>query len=208
MASGAAFTFSYAETTELLVAAGADVVPFDPLHDEHLPAGSQGLVLGGGFPELHATPLADNRRLLGEIAALAATGAPIAAECAGLLYLARSLDGAPMAGIVPTDAAMSPRLSIGYREAVAVSDSSLCRAGLRVRGHEFHRTACAPRASGAAPAWAWQGSDGARVIEGFVEGGVHASYLHLHWAGVPGVAERLVTTAARTTSASLVGGST
>ncbi|MGY1705923.1 cobyrinate a,c-diamide synthase [Geodermatophilus sp. SYSU D00697] len=192
VAGGAAFTFGYAENAELLEAAGAEVVTVDPLRDEHLPEGTAGLVVGGGFPEVHAAELSANAALRAEVAGLAQRGAPVAAECAGLLYLARSLDGAPMCGVLPADAAMSPGLTLGYREAVALTDSVLAAAGTRVRGHEFHRTVVTPGA-GADPAWRWPGSG----PEGFVAGSVHASYLHLHWAGCPGMASRLVAAAAR-----------
>src|SRR3712207_376401 len=137
VAGGAAFTFGYAENTELLEAAGAEVVTVDPLRDEALPESTAGLVVGGGFPEVHAADLSANETLRADIAELAARGGPVAAECAGLLYLARSLDGVPMCGLLPTDAVMSPRLTLGYREAVALSDSVLAPAGTRVRGHEF-----------------------------------------------------------------------
>jgi cobyrinic acid a,c-diamide synthase len=190
VASGPAFTFGYAEHPELLAAAGAEVVPFDPTTDEALPADCAGLVIGGGFPEVHAADLSANEPLRHSIAALVASGAPVAAECAGLLYLARSLDGHPMCGVLDIEAAMTDRLTLGYREAVAADDSVLAAAGTRVRGHEFHRTECTP-ASGAATAWQWRG-DAGTVREGFVSGGVHASYLHLNWAGVPGLAGRFV----------------
>ena len=192
---GAAFTFSYAESEELLRAAGAEVVVVDPLRDERLPAGTAALVVGGGFPEVHAERLAGNAALRADVARLARAGAPVVAECAGLLYLARSLDGHPMCDVLDVEAAMTPRLTLGYRTAVAVSDSVLARTGERVRGHEFHRTACTPPAGGAggtAPAWQWSTSG----PEGFVAGGVHASYLHLHWAGHPHLAARVVAAAA------------
>ncbi|MFJ3365548.1 cobyrinate a,c-diamide synthase [Streptomyces anthocyanicus] len=189
MASGAAFTFSYAEHTELLAAAGAEVVTFDPLRDEELPEGTQGLVIGGGFPEVYASELSANEGLRKSVAELAFSGAPVAAECAGLLYLCRELDGLPMCGVLDAAARMSERLTLGYRDAVAVSDSALAVAGTRMRGHEFHRTAVEPGA-GAAPAWGMRAPE--RRVEGFVERGVHASYLHTHWAAEPGVARRFV----------------
>jgi cobyrinic acid a,c-diamide synthase len=192
LAAGPAFTFGYAEHPELLAAAGAEVVPFDPTRDESLPAGVSGLVIGGGFPEVHAVELSANAALRSDIAALARSGAPIAAECAGLLYLSRSLDGHPMCGLLDVDAAMGPRLSLGYRDAVAPSDSVLVAAGTRVHGHEFHRTLTTP-GSGTVPAWQWR-HDGV-VSEGFVQGSIHASYLHLHWSGVPGLADRFVSAA-------------
>ncbi len=189
VAGGAAFTFSYAEHTELLAAAGAEVVTFDPLRDEELPPGTAGLVIGGGFPEVYASELSANEGLRKSVAELALAGAPVAAECAGLLYLCRDLDGLPMCGVLDASARMSERLTLGYRDAVAVSDSALAGAGTRMRGHEFHRTVVEPGA-GAAPAWGMRAPE--RRVEGFVERGVHASYLHTHWAAEPGVARRFV----------------
>ncbi|MFE9672564.1 cobyrinate a,c-diamide synthase [Streptomyces sp. NPDC006259] len=189
VAGGAAFTFSYAEHGELLAAAGAEVVTFDPLRDERLPPGTDGLVVGGGFPEVYAAELSANEGLRKEVAALAESGAPVAAECAGLLYLCRELDGLPMCGVLDATARMTERLTLGYRDAVAVGDSVLAGAGTRMRGHEFHRTVVEPGA-GTAPAWGVLAP--VKRVEGFVERGVHASYLHTHWASSPGVARRFV----------------
>ncbi|MFJ5778471.1 cobyrinate a,c-diamide synthase [Streptomyces sp. NPDC093094] len=189
VAGGAAFTFSYAEHTELLAAAGAEVVTFDPLRDEELPEGTRGLVIGGGFPEVYAAELSANEPLRKAVAELALGGAPVAAECAGLLYLCRELDGRPLCGVLDATARMSERLTLGYRDAVAVSGSVLAAAGTRMRGHEFHRTVVEPGA-GAAPAWGVRAPQ--RRVEGFVQQGVHASYLHTHWAAEPGVARRFV----------------
>ncbi|MYV43375.1 cobyrinate a,c-diamide synthase [Streptomyces sp. SID1328] len=187
VAGGPAFTFSYAEHAELLDAAGAEAVTFDPLRDERLPEGTRGLVIGGGFPEVYASELGANESLRKEIAALALSGAPVAAECAGLLYLCRELDGVPMCGVLDAAARMGERLTLGYRDAVAVGDSVLAVAGTRMRGHEFHRTVIEPGA-GEAPAWGVVAPR--RRVEGFVQQGVHASYLHTHWASEPGVARR------------------
>ena len=92
MAGGPVFSFRYTETTELLTAAGAEVVTFDPLHDP-LPEATSALYLGGGFPELHAEALSANEALREQVAAEIAGGLPVVAECAGLLYLCRELDG-------------------------------------------------------------------------------------------------------------------
>lgn len=194
VAGGAAFTFSYAEHAELLAAAGAEVAPFDPLRDEQLPPGTQGLVIGGGFPEVYAPDLSANAPLRTAVASLAASGAPVSAECAGLLYLSRAIDGKPMCGVLPAEARMTERLTLGYREAVALRDNALAVAGTRVRGHEFHRTVLEPGA-GAEPAWGLTHPE--RRVEGFVTGGVHASYLHVHWAAEPSLAGRLTASAAR-----------
>ncbi|HEU5331744.1 MAG TPA: cobyrinate a,c-diamide synthase [Actinocrinis sp.] len=198
IASGAAFTFSYAEHAELLAAAGAQVVPFDPLHDEKLPDEARALVIGGGFPEIYTPELSANVALRSAVRELAESGGVIAAECAGLLYLAESLDGAPMCGLVPAAAAMTKQLTLGYREAVAPAGNVLCDAGTRVAGHEFHRTKLDAGAGDGTPAWLWASDrvTGEKVAEGYVHGRVHASYLHLHWAGTPSIATRIVREAA------------
>ena len=190
VAGGAAFSFSYAETAELLAAAGAEVARVDPLRDEALPPGTAALVLGGGFPEVHVADLAANERLRADVARLARAGRPVIAECAGLLYLARELDGQPMCGVLDATAGMTARLTLGYRDATAAADSVVAPAGAAVRGHEFHRTAVDPPHS-PDPAWMVGGRP-----EGFVRGSVHASYLHLHWAGYPQLARRVVEAAA------------
>ena len=192
VAGGRAFTFRYAETEELLDAAGCDTVVVDPLQDRSLPAGTAGLYLGGGFPEVHAADLSLNRSLVAEVRGAVADGLPTVAECAGLLYLCRSLDRVPMVGAVPADAAMTERLTLRYPEAVAASDSLLTRAGERVTGHEFHRTHVTPVAgdgsgprAGLGPAWLVDGAP-----TGFAGPTLHASYLHTHWAGHPQLAAR------------------
>ncbi len=117
VAGGAAFTFGYAEHTELLAAAGLEVAVVDPLNDEHLPDGTAALVLPGGFPEEHVAALSANTPLRAAVADLAASGAPVHAECGGLLYLCADLDGAPLCGVLPATAAMTgpahPRLPRG-----------------------------------------------------------------------------------------------
>jgi cobyrinic acid a,c-diamide synthase len=108
------------------------------------------------------------------------------AECGGLLYLCSSLDDVPLAGVLPAAAVMTGRLTLGYRDAVALTDSVPFAAGQRVTGHEFHHCSVTPRA-GVAPAWGWRGGE----PEGFVVRGVHASFLHTHPAGNPGAVARL-----------------
>lgn len=203
VAGGAAFTFGYTETLELLRAAGAEPVVVDPLVDTALPPGAGGLLLGGGFPEVHAADLAGNLELRAAIAAHARRGGAISAECAGLLYLARELDGAPMCAVLPASARMTPRLELGYRDAVGGG----AFAGLAVTGHEFHRTQVSPAAGadqGWAPAWTLSGGAGGPARpEGFARGRVHASYLHVHPAGAPELVARFVR-AARSASAGAV----
>jgi cobyrinic acid a,c-diamide synthase len=141
---------------------------------------------------LHAELLSANAGLRADIAAF---DGPIVAECAGLLYLCRELDGAPMVGRIDASAQLSPRLTLGYRAAVAEHDSCVAQAGQRVHGHEFHRTRTTP-GYGVNAAWRFAGepavADRGGARDGFVTPRLHASYLHTHWAGQPTAAERFV----------------
>jgi cobyrinic acid a,c-diamide synthase len=192
VATGPSFSFLYRENLELLEGAGAEVVTFDPTTEEDLPAGTDVLYLGGGFPETYAEVLSTNVRMRESVRAFAAGGHPVVAECGGLLYLVRELDGHPMCGVLDVGATMTDRLTLGYREARALADSPLAERGADVRGHEFHYSAIEPGA-GERPAWELAG----RGQEGFVSGGVHASYLHTHWAATPELPRRLVRKASR-----------
>jgi cobyrinic acid a,c-diamide synthase len=196
VARGPAFSFHYEENLELLRAAGAELVDLDPLADEELPPRTGALVLAGGFPEAFGEQLSDNWALRAEIAAFARRGRPVLAECGGLLYLARELDGRPMCDVIDVEARMSERLTLGYREAVAVADHPVWPTGAAVRGHEFHYSRVEPAAGPGTPAWTLRARGAARP-EGHVAGAVHASYLHTHWAATPEVAGRLVASAAR-----------
>jgi len=187
VAGGPAFTFGYPEHRELLAAAGAEVAEFDPLADNALPDGTDALVIGGGFPELYAAELAANDAMRADIAGRAAAGMPVVAECAGLLWLSRSLEGHPQCGVLAATAEMSPKLTLAYREAVALTSSPLAEAGTVVRAHEFHRTMIQP-AHGDSPAWRLHDSS----EQGWATETLLASYLHVHWAGLPGAAPRLI----------------
>ena len=189
VAAGAAFTFGYAERDELLRAAGAEIVEFDPITGT-LPPTTAALVLPGGFPEQYAAELAANAMVRAQIAELAAV-APVHAECGGLTYLMSDLDGHPMCGVLPGSATFTKRLTLGYRDAIAPADSMLFTAGQRVTGHEFHRTTV-QFTDPVAPAWLLRTDGGAPAGEGALVAGVHASYLHTHPAATPLAVRRLV----------------
>ncbi|OBH84658.1 cobyrinate a,c-diamide synthase [Mycobacterium scrofulaceum] len=195
MAAGKAFTFAYAEHIELLRAAGAEVVEFDPLADP-LPDGTDAVVLPGGFPEQFTAELSANQVVRRQINELAAAGAPIHAECAGLIYLATELDGHPMCGVLAGSARFTPHLTLAYRDAVAVVDSPLYAAGQRAVGHEFHRTAVTFSDS-YQPAWMYRGNGTDAMRDGVAHAGVHASYLHTHPAAAPQAVARFVAHARR-----------
>lgn len=195
VAGGPAFSFHYAENHELLAAAGAELVPFDPLADEELPPRCGALLLAGGFPEVFGAELSENWALRAEVAAFARRGRPIVAECGGLLYLSTELDGRAMCDVVPARAWMGEKLTLGYREATSAADHPAWPRGTIARGHEFHYSSVDPASGDVSPAWTLR-ARGRERAEGFVLGGVHASYLHTHWAATPEVATRLVGAAA------------
>ncbi|WP_230414893.1 cobyrinate a,c-diamide synthase [Micromonospora tarapacensis] len=146
LAGGPGGSFSHAETAELLRAAGAEVVTLDPFADEVLPAGTSALVVGGALPESYAEQLSANRRLCIAVAELARTGRPVVAEGAGLLWLARELDGLPMCGVIDAIGSLREGLVVGYREATAESDSVVAARGEVVTGHKEHRAVLNPGA--------------------------------------------------------------
>ncbi len=134
-----AFCFYYADNFDILRAFGAELVPFSPLADEKLPEGIDGLYLGGGYPELHAAQLAENHTMRARIRAAVLGGLPTIAECGGFLYLHRTLDDAAMAGVLDADAHLTKKMQpFGYVTLTARRDNLLCRAGERIRAHEFH----------------------------------------------------------------------
>jgi cobyrinic acid a,c-diamide synthase len=191
VASGPAFSFTYPDNLEALEQAGAELVPFDPSEDAHLPPRLDGLYLGGGFPEVFAPALAANRSLLADVRLQVGQGLVTWAECGGLLWLCRSLDGHRMAGVVKAEARMTDRLTLGYRRARLRAETPLAPAGTELRGHEFHYSTLEP-AGEALELRSRQGT----VIAGFASPTLLASYLHVHLGGDPAPAEAFVRAAA------------
>ena len=200
IARDAAFHFYYEDGLDLLRAWGGELLPFSPLTDEQLPAGTQGVYIGGGFPELYAQELAANSPLRRALRSAAAAGLPIYGECGGAMYLGQALidrAGArhEMAGLTPMVSAFtSTRLTLGYRTVTARRTTALVQAGEELPGHEFHLSAgeglqerdAAYTLAGQPPCW-----------EGFAHGSVLASYVHLHFASNPCLAPRFVAACAR-----------
>ncbi len=189
-----AFGFYYADALDLLAGHGLELAEFSPLADGALPRDTDGVLLGGGFPELFAADLAANRPLLRQLRSAARRGLPLYAECGGLMYLARTLVDAQgtrhrLAGLVPAEVSLrDARLTLGYREATAAADSLLLRQGEQVRAHEFHYSRILPSAP-AQPAYAVSRREPA--TECHASGALLASYLHLHLACAPWLAARL-----------------
>jgi cobyrinic acid a,c-diamide synthase len=190
VAAGPAFTFTYRDNVEALEQAGAEIVPFDPLHDPALPATIDGLVIGGGFPEVFGDALAANRPLRADARQRIRAGLATWAECGGLLWLVRSLDGRPMTGVVDADGTLTSRLTLGYRTATVRQSNPVAPAGAVVRGHEFHYSTISPEGAALALSSRFHAARSGHATSRLL-----ASYLHLHLGGDPRPAERFVATA-------------
>ncbi|MBI2958177.1 MAG: cobyrinate a,c-diamide synthase [Chloroflexi bacterium] len=189
-----AFSFYYQDGLDLLAAWGAELAPFSPLDDGALPAGTNGLYLGGGFPELYADRLEANVSMRRAVLDAAQAGMPVYAECGGLMYLGRSVRDfhgtlRRMAGVIPASSRIDrPALNLGYRTVTALTDGPLLEKGETVRGHEFHWSVLEDSPGGNAYEIAGRG----RSIEGFTVKNTLASYVHLHIGSRPAMARRFI----------------
>ena len=194
-----AFSFYYAASLAELEVHGAEIIEFSPLHDEALPE-VDGVLIGGGFPEMFAAQLAENASMRASLCRAAEEGMPIYAECGGYMYLMQLLidfDGVEhaMAGIFPARARMTEKLQmVGYVEAEQTVDTVLGAAGLLLHGHEFHFSVEeAERAADTERPFTFTKlRNGARYAAGCVYKNVLGSYLHLHFAGCQTAAENFV----------------
>jgi len=203
VAYDAAFCFYYAENLELLKAAGAELIYFSPLHDQALPNVDL-LYLGGGYPEIHASRLADNAAMRRAIGAFAARGGAIYAECGGLMYLTQSiLDGEgrshEMVGVFPANAVMRPSgFTIGYREVELTRPCLLGEDGLKAKGHEFHYSALTATGALDYACQVTNAQGDRKGQDGLIAGNTLALYTHVHFASQPRMAETLVAAARKT----------
>ncbi len=191
VASGPAFSFCYPDNLEMLAAAGAELIPFDPRRDP-LPEGVTGLVAGGGFPEVFAAELSENVTLLEDLRRHVTDGLVVWAECGGLLWLCRSLDDHKLAGVFEAEGTMTKRLHLGYRAARTLTDTPLGPTGTEFRGHEFHYSTVAPSGDALQVE-----SRFVNRTDGFATSTMLATYLHVHLATRPDLAESFVRAALR-----------
>lgn len=189
-----AFSFYYEDNLDLLQDAGAQLLFFSPLRDSEMPEADL-LYMGGGFPELYAARLSENRDMLFSIKNFYHNGGWIYAECGGLMYLSEAFCDAtgrefPLAGLVPGKTRMTGRLqNFGYHEiAAAPPHNFLFQPGFITRAHEFHQSV-----------WDEEGKHPAAYVlgerrEGFTAPRFVATYQHLHFGAVPGIAASLIHT--------------
>ena len=187
VARDAAFSFAYPANFATLEAMGATLLFFSPLEDASVPA-VDALWLPGGYPELHAGQLAQNRRWQASVRAHHAAGKPILAECGGMMALVDSLEtvagqGFSMIGLIPGKVIMQKRLAaIGMQE-VALSGSNAA-----LRGHTFHYSRFESELQPFTCATRTDGGEGEAV---FRIGNLTASYFHAYFASSSEAAARL-----------------
>ncbi len=193
-----AFSFYYESSLDALRAAGAEIVEVSPLSDSSLPPLLDGLYLGGGYPEVFAEALAQNRPFVESLREFVAGGRPLYAECGGLMYLAEELvtrDGRrhTMASILPLSIEMLDRLDgFGYTEVEIVDDCLVATRGAKLRGHSFHYSRVT-RAGALGLCYRTRRTlAGTEEREGYSAGNVLASYIHLSFAASPEAAAHFV----------------
>lgn len=192
-----AFSFYYPASLEALERQGAELVDFSPLRDSSIPD-VDGLIFGGGFPEMFLHELVGNTAMKASIREAAACGMPIYAECGGLMYLCEKIQGFDgdsyeMVGLVPGVCEMQKKLQrVGYVTGKALRKSVIADQGDLLKGHEFHFSTLS---CGEDFPWAYtlQGTrQKAGHIEGYAKDNVLASYLHLSFDGNPTAAEKWI----------------
>ena len=195
-----AFHFYYQDNLDALARAGFELIEFSPIAGRGVPGEADAMYLGGGYPELNARALSENRGMRESVAAFCASGKPVYAECGGLMYLTRGLvdeDGArhDFAAVAPAWTKMRGRFTaLGYVEAELTADSLFGRRGDTLRGHRFHYSELTDDPAGT-EGWdtvyaLTRKRDGQAEREGWRRGRVLASYAHLHFASRPGAARR------------------
>ncbi|MTR20250.1 cobyrinate a,c-diamide synthase [Pseudoflavonifractor sp. BIOML-A6] len=195
-----AFCFYYADGLRLLEQLGAELVEFSPLSDGDLPAGTRGIYLGGGYPELYAKELSANVSMRASLRAAIERGVPTVAECGGFLYLHAELEGAdgqnyPMAGYFPHRAYRTRRLSrFGYVSLSASADNLLCARGESLPAHEFHYW----ESEDPGEAFLAQKPQSSRSWPcAYATPTLYAGFPHLHFCGIPDAARRFVAACAQ-----------
>lgn len=191
------FNFYYTENIELLRRAGASIVFFSPVRDKELPADVDGLVIGGGFPEILADRLEKNQSMMRSISSSVNDGMPLYAECGGLMYLTRSITGYKdntkrfkMVCVLDADTRMTKQLTLNYT--LARSDSQILGGGL-IRGHEFHYSKVENVSNDSKFAYNMKIGKGAfESKDGFMVHNCLASYMHIHFVGKPRLASHFV----------------
>ena len=197
IAKDKAFSFYYQDNLDILQNLGAELLFWSPLKDENLPPGVQSMYFGGGFPEVFAQELTENTSARNSVRKAIEAGIPTYAECGGLMYLCEAIvDFAgknwEMVGVLPSQAVMGKKLTLGYRRGEAREDSMMLKSGEVVWGHEFHRSQLSKQPNQALFNLKGYRVDSPETSEGWQFKKLHASYVHLHFGEYKLIAERFV----------------
>ncbi|HET7642152.1 MAG TPA: cobyrinate a,c-diamide synthase [Nitrososphaeraceae archaeon] len=156
VALDSSFNFYYQENLDALQQNGAKLLFFSPLHDARIPTDIDGILLGGGFPEIMSKDLTNNQIMMNSIKKIAETEIPIYAECGGLMYLCKSITENisrrnnedaklkinskryKMIGLIDASTVMTNKLILNYTQGKIINNSSLFDGVKSIRGHEFH----------------------------------------------------------------------
>lgn len=183
-----AFNFYYPSNLNLLSQLGAEIVRFSPLHDKTLPSGVRGLYIGGGFPEMFLEQLESNQALRQSILQGINRGMPVYAECAGLMYLTKSVadfegKSYQMVGALDGKTTMTPKTLVTYSEAQVIADNILSRPASTIKGHEFHNSVITEIPVGTQFAYSMLMGHGIKdKKDGWIRNNVLASYMHIQFA--------------------------
>jgi cobyrinic acid a,c-diamide synthase len=197
-----AFHFYYPENLQALERSGVELVDVSAIHDRVMPD-VDGVYIGGGFPETHASLLAGNETFRRSLRRRVEEGLPVYAECGGLIYLAESVavDGRdwPMVGVFGVQFTVDRRPQGHGYEVIRVDASNpWFDAGTELRGHEFRYCRVtddrASRGQSAAAVERGFGFDGQR--DGLVYKNVWACFCHVHATGTPQWVEAMIRQAA------------
>ncbi len=199
VARDAAFCFMYEDNLRLLREAGADLIFFSPLADATLTAAIHGIYLPGGYPELYARQLSENRGMRESLRAAVTADIPVYAECGGFVYLTEGIDAsdnqpaANFAGIFPVRCRMLPRRkALGYRQIELTQETIIGAKGAVVRGHEFHYSEIGTMPEVVERCYEVSRQGVVLGAEGFRIRNCLASYMHLHFGSSPELAATFV----------------
>jgi cobyrinic acid a,c-diamide synthase len=199
VARDSAFCFYYQDNLELLEGQGAELAFFSPVGGDDLPPDTDGLYLGGGYPELFGDQLAKNGKLRERIKEISDAGMPIYGECGGFMYLCETLldqhgNRYPMAGCFPFTTKMFPRLkALGYREITLTRQTAIGDQGMVLRGHEFHYSELATNTPHVQNAYRISDRLGLdKPPDGYQTKRTLGSYNHLHFGSQPQAAKCFV----------------
>jgi cobyrinic acid a,c-diamide synthase len=200
-----AFCFYYRDNLDLLRKQGAELVFFSPLSDSRIPDDVDALYIGGGYPELYAEKLSNNRSMIESVKNCIENGMPVYAECGGFMYLTEGIYDFkrervfhPLVGSFPFKIKMTrKRLKLGYRETVLKKDSIFGTKGAVFRGHEFHYSEIVNRSQNTGnrtqTIYIVKDSSSNKISdEGYMIKNTLGSYIHIHFGSNPAIAKNFV----------------